>query len=78
MPDGYVVRDANDQALVYIFSRDSEAEARQAGDSPLKFGTILDEANDEAAQLGILDARECPDQGQAIGGGQKVVHVSRR
>jgi K+/H+ antiporter YhaU regulatory subunit KhtT len=27
---GYVVRDANGQALTYIYSRDSEAEAQQA------------------------------------------------
>jgi hypothetical protein len=27
---GYVVRDANGQALVWIYSRDSEAEAMQA------------------------------------------------
>jgi K+/H+ antiporter YhaU regulatory subunit KhtT len=30
MPSGYVVRDANGQALVYLYSRDSEAEAMQA------------------------------------------------
>jgi len=30
IPGGYVVRDANGQALVYIYSRDSEAEAMQA------------------------------------------------
>jgi hypothetical protein len=30
MPGGYVVRDANGQALVYIYSRDNEAEALQA------------------------------------------------
>ena len=29
IPGGYVVRDANGQALVYLYSRDSEAEARQ-------------------------------------------------
>jgi K+/H+ antiporter YhaU regulatory subunit KhtT len=29
-PGGYVVRDANGQALAYIYSRDNEAEARQA------------------------------------------------
>jgi hypothetical protein len=29
MPGGYVVRDANGQALVYLYSRDSEAEALQ-------------------------------------------------
>ena len=27
---GYVVRDANGQALAYIYSRDNEDEARQA------------------------------------------------
>jgi hypothetical protein len=30
IPGGYVVRDANGQALVYIYSRESEAEAMQA------------------------------------------------
>jgi K+/H+ antiporter YhaU regulatory subunit KhtT len=30
IPGGYVVRDANGQALVYIYSRDNEAEALQA------------------------------------------------
>ena len=30
MPGRYAVRDANGQALVYIYSRDSEAEAMQA------------------------------------------------
>jgi hypothetical protein len=30
MPGGYVVRDATGQALVYVYSRASEAEALQA------------------------------------------------
>jgi hypothetical protein len=30
MPGGYVVRDANGQALVYLYSRDNDAEPRQA------------------------------------------------
>jgi hypothetical protein len=30
MPGGYVVRDANGQALAHIYSRDNEAEALQA------------------------------------------------
>jgi hypothetical protein len=30
MPGGYVVRDANGQALAYLYSRESDAEARQA------------------------------------------------
>jgi hypothetical protein len=29
MPGGYVVRDANGQALAFIYSRETEAEARQ-------------------------------------------------
>jgi hypothetical protein len=29
MPGGYVVRDANGQALAYLYSRDNEDEARQ-------------------------------------------------
>jgi hypothetical protein len=29
MPGGYVVRDANGQAIAYLYSRDSEADARQ-------------------------------------------------
>ena len=29
IPGGYVVRDANGQALAYIYSRDNEDEARQ-------------------------------------------------
>jgi hypothetical protein len=30
MPGGCVVRDANGQALAYLYSREDEAEARQA------------------------------------------------
>jgi hypothetical protein len=30
IPGGYVVRDANGQALVYIYSRDTETDALQA------------------------------------------------
>ena len=30
MPGGYVVRDANGQALAYLYSLDNDAEARQA------------------------------------------------
>ena len=30
MPGGYVVRDANGQALAYLYFRDNDAEARQA------------------------------------------------
>jgi hypothetical protein len=30
MPGGYVVRDANGQALAYVYSRNNEVDARQA------------------------------------------------
>jgi hypothetical protein len=30
IPGGYIVRDANGQALAYLYSRENEAEARQA------------------------------------------------
>jgi hypothetical protein len=30
IPSGYVVRDANGQAIAYLYSRENEAEARQA------------------------------------------------
>jgi hypothetical protein len=30
MPGGYVVREANGQALAYLYTRENEAEARQA------------------------------------------------
>jgi hypothetical protein len=30
MPGGYVVRDANGQALAYVYSRESPSEAMQA------------------------------------------------
>jgi hypothetical protein len=34
MPDGYAVRDANGQALAYVYSRSNEAGAMQARCSP--------------------------------------------
>jgi len=30
IPGGYVVRDANGQAITYLYSRENEGEARQA------------------------------------------------
>jgi hypothetical protein len=30
MPGGYVVRDANGQTIAYLYSRENDAEARQA------------------------------------------------
>jgi hypothetical protein len=47
MPGGYVVRDANGQALAYLYSRDNEAEARQA--------KVL--TKDEARRIAINIAR---------------------
>jgi hypothetical protein len=46
MPGCYVVRDANGQALAYIYSRDREAEARQA--------EML--TKDEARRIAILSS----------------------
>ena len=47
MPGGYVVRDANGQALAHIYSRENEAEARQA--------KVL--TKDEARRIAINIAR---------------------
>jgi hypothetical protein len=47
MPGVYVVRDANGQALAYLYSRDNEAEARQA--------KVL--TKDEARRIAINVAR---------------------
>jgi hypothetical protein len=47
VPGGYVVRDANGQALAYVYSRDNEAEARQA--------KVL--TKDEARRIAINVAR---------------------
>jgi len=47
IPGGYVVRDANGQALVYVYSRDNDAEALQA--------RVL--TKDEARRIAINVAR---------------------
>jgi hypothetical protein len=47
IPGGYVVRDANGQALAHIYSRENEAEARQA--------KVL--TNDEARRIAANIAR---------------------
>jgi hypothetical protein len=47
IPGGYVVRDSNGQALVYVYSRDNEAEALQA--------KVL--AKDEARRIAVNVAR---------------------
>jgi hypothetical protein len=44
---GYVIRDGNGQALAYVYSRDNEAEARQA--------KVL--TKDEARRIAINIAR---------------------
>jgi hypothetical protein len=51
IPGGYVVRDANGQAIAYIYSRENEAEARQA--------KVL--TADEARRIAInIALPECP------------------
>jgi hypothetical protein len=47
IPGGYVVRDANGQALAYVYSRETEAEAMQA--------KVL--TKDEARRIAINIAR---------------------
>ena len=47
IPGGYVVRDTNGQELAYIYSRENEAEARQA--------KVL--TKDEARRIAINIAR---------------------
>jgi hypothetical protein len=41
IPGGYVVRDANGQALAYIYSRDNESEALQAKVPLTKIGPLV-------------------------------------
>jgi hypothetical protein len=55
MPGGYVARDANDQALAYVYSRASEADAMQA--------KVLtdDEARRVAANIAKLPALLRPE-----------------
>lgn len=47
MPGGYVIRDANGQALAFVYARENEAEARQA--------KVL--TNDEARRVAANIAR---------------------
>jgi hypothetical protein len=54
MPGGYVVRDANGQALAYLYSRENAAEARQA--------KVL--TADEARRV-ALNIRSSRDMGQS-------------
>jgi hypothetical protein len=55
MPGGYVVRDANGQALAYIYSRGNEAEALQA--------KVL--TKDEARRIAVNVAR-LPEPGESL------------
>jgi hypothetical protein len=55
IPGGCVVRDANGQALAYLYSRDNEAEARQA--------KVL--TADEARRIAVNIARRREPLGKA-------------
>jgi hypothetical protein len=69
MPGGYVVRDANGQALAYLYSRDNEAEARQA--------KVL--TTDEARRIAANVAR-LPElvEGSGLNTDDKVTRSRRR
>jgi hypothetical protein len=56
IPGGYVVRDANGQALVWIYSRDSEADAGQgAHDMPrAKVAAYIHEIGSSRPGMGNL------------------------
>ena len=49
MPGGYVVRDANGQALAYVYCRDNEAEARRIGIKFARLSELLGEADRDRA-----------------------------
>jgi hypothetical protein len=52
MPGGYVVRDTTGQAIAYLYSRENEAEARQA--------KVL--TADEARRIAAKGARPMPER----------------
>src|SRR5262249_40451734 len=61
--DGYVVRDANDQALAYIYSHENETDARRFNE------LTSDEARRIALVLAALPELLVGDPGTARGGG---------
>jgi hypothetical protein len=61
MPGGYVVRDANGQALAYLYCRDKDAEARQA--------KVL--TKDEARRIAVNVAM--PESGESLRAPQRSV-----
>jgi hypothetical protein len=66
MPGGYVVRDANGQALTYLYSRDNPTEAPQA-----KMLT-----KDEARRIAVNSAR-MPELLLAVPGETERSHTPR-
>jgi hypothetical protein len=60
MPGGYVVRDANDQALAYVYGRANEAEAMQAkvltDDEARRVAVNIGGAAGAFASGGMIDA----------------------
>ena len=64
MPGGYVVRDANGQALAYVYSRANEAEALQAKvlteDEARRIAGI-DHQLDDRVLAGPSEAGHCTD-----------------
>jgi hypothetical protein len=57
VPGGYVVRDANDQALAYVYSRATENEAHQA--------KVLTEAEARQVSASIAQPTELLGRGQS-------------
>jgi hypothetical protein len=67
MPGGYVVRDANGQAIAYVYSRDNDDEARQA--------KVL--TKDEARRIAVNIARLAELLGKVEADQKRVVTPSK-